>query len=262
MLNTFAKKQQNTLVEEICVSKLKIAAYQSSCNPLRVKRIVENFDKEQLQPIDVSFRDGEYWIVDGQHRVEGIKELKIKTILCRIHYGLSYEQEAKLYVSLNSPTNRRTPTTIHRVNAMVEARDPKILEIKHLVESNNFIFGKDQSKTVDKIIAIATLEFIHKNLGVTGLDRVLRLVNKTWGGIFEAVDKHVLMGVYLFVKHYNNDFTDKEFISKMNKTHPREIITNGKSNKQFSLSAYTPYGIAIWYQYNKGRSFKLPNRFE
>jgi hypothetical protein len=255
-------KNQMSLVETLPINCLKIAAYQSPCNPLRVKNIIRNFDDEQLQPIDVSYRNGSYWIVDGQHRVESLKQLSIPNISCRIHYGLTYTKEASLYVALNSPKNRRTPTAIHRANAQIEAGEEKILEIKKIVEQNGFILGTDQSKAINKMICVATLEFIHGQIGSLGLDRVVRLIRGCWYGIFEAMDKNILMGVYHFVKNYADDFKDQEFIKKLAGTSPREILADGKANRKYSMSAHTPYGLSILYHYNKGRSNKLPNRFE
>jgi len=257
---SFNKNQMN-LVETLSVNSLKIAAYQSPCNPLRVKRIVENFDEEQLQPIDVSFRDKHYWIVDGQHRTEALKEKGIPMVACRIHYGLTYQKEANLYVALNNPKNRRTPTAVNRANAQLEANDPAMMEIKRIVEENGFILGLDQSKAINKIVALATLETIHKQIGAAGLNRVLGLIHGAWYGKFEAMDKAVLMGVYLFVKHYQDDFKDRDFIDKLSKVHPRDIKMDGKSNKQYSQSTYTPYGISVLYYFNKNRIKKLPNKF-
>jgi hypothetical protein len=245
----------------LLISNLKTSKYQSPINYIRVKHIVTNFDDEQLQPIDVSYRNGQYYVIDGQHRVEALKQLKVQKIVCQVHCNLTYEQEAKLYYELNSPVNRRTPTTIHRWNALLEAKNPRALEIKQTVERNGFIFGLDQSKAANKIIALATLDVIYKNIGIFGLDRVLRLNRDSWPGIFEAVDKRILTGLYHFVKIYNEDFTDKEFIKRLSRTEPKIILREGQGVPSFSASAYTPYAMIIFKYYNKGCHNQLANKF-
>lgn len=257
----FNKKQQVTLVEILPINCLKIAQYQSPCNALRVKRIVDNYNEELLQPIDVSYRDYQYWIVDGQHRVEALKKKNIPNISCRIHHGLTYQKEANIYEALNNPKNRRTPRAVQRANARIEGGDPVMLEIKKIVESNGFELGLDEYKKINKIIAVTTLEKIYENIGPSGLNRVLYLIHGAWNGIYEAVDVALLQGLYLFVKNYNDDFKDKDFIDKMSRVSPKEIIADGKANKQYSRSTYTPYGLAIMYHFNKGKNKKLPNKF-
>jgi hypothetical protein len=249
------------ITKELPISALKSDKYQSPVNPLRVKRIKKNYVPQRMQTIDVSLRNGIYWIVDGQHRVAALKELGILTINCKIHLNLSYEEEANLYYELNSPKNRRTPTTIHCTNALLEAKDPMTTDIKRIAETNGFIFGMDQSKAIDKIVCHATLKKIYQGIGAIGLGRVLHLINATWGGIFEAVDSKLLMGLFAFVKFYDDDFTDKQFIKRLSKIQPSRVLSEGRSEIS-STGAYIPYAKVILKYYNKGCSIKLPtNRF-
>ena len=255
------KKYQEYLIDILPIKDLLIDKYQSSINPLRIKRIVRYFDKEQLQPIDVSLRDNKYYIVDGQHRVAALKMLSIKEVLAKVHFYLTYEKEAKLYYELNNPQSRRTPTTGHRWNALLEAKTPKHLDIKGIVASNGFELGLTQNKIPNKIIALAKLDLIYDRIGAEGLDRVLRLIKGSWDNILEAVDHHMLMGVFLFVKYYKDSFTDKDFVKKMRSVSPREIMINAKANRRYSQMAYTPYAKEILFQFNTHKSKKLPNLF-
>ena len=38
---------------------------------VRANKIARDFHKSELDPIHISYRDGKFWIVDGQHRVYG-----------------------------------------------------------------------------------------------------------------------------------------------------------------------------------------------
>ncbi|QEX37296.1 ParB/Srx family N-terminal domain-containing protein [Staphylococcus lugdunensis] len=56
-------------------------SYQSPVKENQVKRILKNFDKDSLDAITVNLRpNGFYYIIDGQHRVEVLKRLKISTV--------------------------------------------------------------------------------------------------------------------------------------------------------------------------------------
>lgn len=251
----------DSLYQTLPCNSIKLAPYQRKCDLLRVNKYAENFNQDLFEAIHVSFRDNQYWVIDGQHRLMLAKKLGMKTIVCQVHYGMSYEEEAKLFDLYNGNESSKA-TTIHaKINARIEYGDPATMEIKNIVESTGFIFGLDNSKAINKIIATSTLTFIHKQIGCEGLRRVLFLIKQSWDGIYEAVDKCMLMGVYLFVKNYVNDFKDSDFINKMQKVHPRTILNEGKSNKKYSKAAYTPYGIEVLFQYNKGRIHKLQSKF-
>jgi hypothetical protein len=240
---------------------LKLDKYQRACNIERAYGYVEKFNPNLFEAIHVSYRDGQYWVVDGQHRLIMAKKMGYKYILCQIHKGMTYEEEAKMFDELNG-TETSKPTTIHaRINARLEYSDPATVEIKRIVEESGFIFGMDNSKAVNKIICTSTLIFIYKQIGARGLGRVLYLIKGAWDGIYEAMDKCVLMGVYQFVKNYADEFKDSDFIQKMKKVSPRSILNEGKANKKYSKSAYTPYAIEVLYHYNKGRRYQLQSKF-
>lgn len=53
-------------------------SYQSPVKESQVKKIVKNFDPQKLHTIVVNKRnDGQFFVIDGQHRVEALKELGI-----------------------------------------------------------------------------------------------------------------------------------------------------------------------------------------
>jgi hypothetical protein len=238
--------------------------YQRELTISRVVSLASEWSWVSCGSLTVAKRgDESLWVVDGQHRVKLCELLGITHIECRIHSGLTYEKEAQLYLDLNNPRKKTTKTVQQKWNASIEANDKSVFEMKNAIIQNGFKYPENQSQEVNKILALDKIHIIYRNVGVNGLNRVLYLIKNTWDNIFEAVNSHVIMGVYLFVKNYGNDFENKDFIKKMSKIHPRDILLNGKSNKQFSASSsYTPYGIAIWYEFNKGRVHKLPNKFE
>ena len=60
-----------------------------------VDRLVREWDPRLLTPLVVSFRDGRYNLVDGQHRVCAMRKKnngKDVTVLCRVYRGMTYEQ--------------------------------------------------------------------------------------------------------------------------------------------------------------------------
>jgi hypothetical protein len=72
----------------------------------------------------------------------------------------------------------------------------------------------------------------------------------------------MIEGIGIFVKLYDKDFSNHEFINKLKEFDPVDNINVGKSNKMYSAGSGVPYAIAIWLSYNARRSTKrLKDKF-
>jgi len=47
--------------------------YQRPVNPKEVDRLIREWDERLLDPVTVSFRDGKFYVVDGQHRISAMQ---------------------------------------------------------------------------------------------------------------------------------------------------------------------------------------------
>ena len=77
--------------------------------PEDVDRLIAKWDDRLLTPLVVSFRDGKFNVVDGQHRIAAMRKMADGgnvTVPCLIYTGLTYEQEAELYFKLDQSKGR------------------------------------------------------------------------------------------------------------------------------------------------------------
>ena len=78
--------------------------YQRGVQRKRVEMIAADFNEYVANEPKVSFRNGKYYVVDGQHTIEGRilrnggKDLPI---LCKVYTGLTMEQEALFFAEQN-----------------------------------------------------------------------------------------------------------------------------------------------------------------
>ena len=81
--------------QKLSVNKLKTdMSYQSPVKDAQVKKIVKDFDPQKLHTIVVNRRDDmNFYIIDGQHRVEALKELSIPLVEATVHEGLTIQQD-------------------------------------------------------------------------------------------------------------------------------------------------------------------------
>ena len=65
-------------------------AYQRKLNTERVAKIVAGFNERIANEPKVSFRDGHYYVFDGQHTIVARKHMNGNNdlpILCKVYYG-------------------------------------------------------------------------------------------------------------------------------------------------------------------------------
>lgn len=97
--------------------------YQRELKSERVKRIVKSFDERIANEPKVSFRDGKYYVFDGQHTIDARKVMnggKDLPVLCKVYMGLDEKEEAMLFAKQTGESARLTPGI--RVRAEISQR--------------------------------------------------------------------------------------------------------------------------------------------
>ena len=240
--------------------------YQRPVKDSDVNKLLLEWDPRLLTPLVVSYRDGKYHLVDGQHRACVLRlknDGKDTAVLCQVYRGLTYEQEAELYYKLDRAKGHlRLP---HATKALLESgSDPELVEVNRLLEDAGFIWKLDKPAAKDfEIGSTRTVINAYRLLGGTSFSRMLLLLAKTWHGAPSSLKSYVLSGMALFVKTYETELKDATFIKRMSGVDPEEIIRRGKAD--FSTNnASLRYARVIWDKYNSqqrgGR--KLPYRFK
>ena len=78
--------------------------YQRGVERKRVELIARDFNEYIVCEPKVSFRNGRYYVMDGQHTIEGCILLnggEDRPILCKVYTGLTMEQETLLFAEQN-----------------------------------------------------------------------------------------------------------------------------------------------------------------
>jgi len=231
-----------------------------------VDKLVREWDPRLLTPLVVSYRDGRYNLVDGQHRVCAMRKKnngKDAMALCRVYRGMTYEQEAELYYKLDKAKGHLR--LAHATKALVESgSDAEVIEIKRLLEGAGFVWALDRpTKEPFEIEATRAVINAYRLLGGAAFSRMLELLAKAWRGTPTSLNASILSGMALFLKTYETELDDNIFIKRMSAVEPEEIIRRGKMDFSTNKAALR-YARVIWDKYNSqqrgGR--KLPYRFK
>lgn len=239
------------------------AKYQRPVDRKKIEKIISTYDEHKLGIIKVSFRDGKYWVYDGQHRLIVIKAINNgmdKIIPCEVHHGLTYEEEARLFAEQYDGATK--VDIMYQFNALYEAGNSEIKEIKEIAESEGFIINFTKYKGDFRIVAVSKLRDIYRRIGKDGLKTTLNLISRTWSGISSSLDKDILGGVSLFLSEYGDEVDSDTFIKNLSKVSPSEIKRNGKcdiSTKKTDLK----YAKQVFEAYNSGlrKKNKLEYKF-
>lgn len=227
--------------------------YQRAVSDKWVQDIVENFNRLAMPPIVVSWRDGKFWIVDGQHRTSAMKRRngdKDVIMPCYVVTGLTYEQEARLYRKLNFGVHRLGIADL--VRSDVESDENiDVTTIKQILTQNGieWVFSKGGVSTPNQVSASSSLLQAYHMLSLDDFTRMIRLIKKTWKGAPHSLGSYILLGMALFFEIYADEIDDKYFVEKFGKLSPEEIIAEGRADVNVR-DTKLKYAKAIWHRYN------------
>ena len=214
-------------------------------------------------PVIVSFRDGKFNVVDGQHHIEAMRKMaggKDVIVPCIIHTGMTYQEEADMYAALDTDKTPLTPRQYTK--ALLEAgSDARIIEIKRLVEEGGFIWALDEPTGLPfEIAPTRALINAYRLLGGTAFTRMLALMAGAWKGTPHSLRASMISGMALFLKTYETEVCDRSFIRSLSAISPDEIIRQGRVESSASLRL----ARVIWENYNAQQSSApvLPYRFK
>ena len=220
--------------------------YQRNLSMIHVKKAVENFDLNQVNPIKVSRRDGINYVFNGQHTAEIIAMIsgsRDTPVWCMIYDELEYSEEADIFA--NQMKNVKPLLPIEIFNANCEAGNNKELVIRGLVES--YDLKVSASSAPGCITAVGALESIFDKYGYDMLDHVLKLIIMTWEGEQKSFSANVMNGVARLLYAYGDSIQDSIFKDKLGEVSIKELTKLAKERRAGSFG----YAEAMLIFYNK-----------
>lgn len=120
-------------------------AYQRDVLPMKVKEITGSWSWAACGAIVVGERGGEFWVIDGQHRVLAAKRRSDITHLpCVVFKTEGVRQEAVAFLDLN--TGRKPVSSIGKFKAMIAAGDETACFVHKTLESLGVTMNQNAKK--------------------------------------------------------------------------------------------------------------------
>lgn len=193
-------------------------AYQRQIKADFVDDKIKNFDLLAVKPICVSFRDGNYNVVDGQHTIAILKGVGYKKAYCEIRTGLTFEDENKWFKDEETNGRKQSQTAI--LNARYfSGQDDELTDLVAYLSIVGYKLNlSNVSDTNGVIYATKAIEKIFNGMTRSDFSKYITLHNAAWNGDKKSLQEHILKGFSLFYNTYKDILDEQRFIKVFNKT--------------------------------------------
>lgn len=212
--NSSNKIQREARLQWVPIDKMRVSPLaQRDLKQARVDYIAANMDLEQLGNPTVSDRDGHFYIIDGQHRVEAYKvwtgeDWADQHLHCWVYTGLTEQDEAEKFLKLNDIL---VVGAMDRFTKGVQAGREVETDIDRIVRAQGLRVSADQ---IDGAVrAVGTLRRVYDRDGAEVLARTLGLIRDAYGT--PGLGASVIDGIGLLCGRYNGQFDDAKAIKQL-----------------------------------------------
>lgn len=227
-------------IAAVPVSLLRIdKSYQREPKGDSIQNLIKEWDMNSCDFLDVSFRDGNFYIIDGQHRYTAAKFLGVQTLPCVVRMGLTKNKEAIIFARQNRNVKKLYPYDTYKAN--VECGDtsyPEVridMEIDRICKVYNIEVKKVSAYTKgNKILRSLSRsrEIVSRN-GVDCFEWIIKTICLTnWENCSLSYSKEIisLLNNFYVENKDNLDRYENAVKNVMNGTTPMQLIAMSKAN--------------------------------
>lgn len=236
------------------------AEYQRKLQMGKVKQMVAEFNGIIVNPPKVSYRDGRYIVIDGQHTIVGLKTLNGGNdlpILCRVYVGLTKEEEALVFAQ---QTGASTPLSAGaKLRAKLVGQDAESHAFLAATEAAGLQLGTDHVRANRKIICVSTALKEFRQYGPDIYNEGLRAIAEAWDGDPDSLRPGIIQGVMRFIALYKDEYKYDRLVKRLATVYPMKLVRDADA---MSGAASYRYMMQVLKLYN-GCSKKnmLPVKF-
>ena len=212
MANNIARL--NSSIQNVALAKMRVSPNgQRALNPGWVDSIAAEFDPEMIGLPVLNLRKGYYYIIDGQHRVEGVKkwlgdDWQKQNVTCRVYVDLPERDEAIMFLTLN---RIKTVSAFDKFKVAVTGALSDEAAVKKAVESSGLHVARE--KEDGNVSCVSTLLKVYRRADANTVSRALRIAHESFG--HQGMTNQVIDGVAMVCERYNGELRDDEVIERL-----------------------------------------------
>ena len=236
--------------------------YQRDLFSPRAKEIASKFDERIANEPKVSYRDGKYYVFDGQHTIDARKVMnggEDLPVLCKVYMGMDEKEEAMLFSKQTGESARLTPGI--RVRAEVFAENGNSIAFLNANADLGIELDYDQERGYMRIGCINTALDAYQKFGEERYKEAMKIIVAAWGGVPDSFRTENIIGITRFVDRYHGSYIPHRLIERLSKVDPLTIPREGRA-VGVNLAGYKKFLYQVWCIYNgSGKKYSLPKKF-
>jgi len=175
-------------------------------------RIAANLDLDKIGYPIINHRDGNYWVLDGQHRLYALKQFGFDdsyVLDCEVYEGLSDGEMAEIFLGRQG----RAISPYDSFHVACTAGRQREAEVRRTVEANGLRIGR--VKEDHTIGAIGALCKVYDRSGPVVLGQTVRAIKNAFAGDPRSFCPEMIEGVGLVFNRYNGKTNERELASRL-----------------------------------------------
>lgn len=250
----------NNAIMSVPETTLFVPEYQRPLRTGFAKNERSSFNELALGVLTVIPKEnGQYAVIDGQHRLSLIREVKPGSLVkCNVVYGLTPSEEIELYKKLKTT---KPPTETDMFLADLANGERKNVEIVKMVEEHGFVLEYRTGKPHRKAKTIHGVKAISVAYSSRNLETMLMVISRAWPEDPQGTNFSVMMGLNIAInKGKEHNMVASRLIESLEKTTPGALLNKASNRKdQLGGGVHTHLARLVIEQYNKGlRTNKIP----
>jgi len=191
-----------------------IPVAQRDFNQSQAEEYAADFDLEALGYPVVNYRNGAFYIIDGQHRIAALKLIGWgdQSIQCECYADLTDGQMAELYLRR---ARRRKESAFDNFRIAITAGRAVECDVDRIVRAQGLRVSHDKAE--GSIAAVITLKSVYERAGGTNLAQTLRIIKNAYDGDGKAFNVSTIKGVSLVCQRYEGKFDEKALTDRLSK---------------------------------------------
>ena len=212
-------------MEVVNSADIDTTTYQRKIQKKKVDRIVAEFNERIANEPKLSYRDGIYYVFDGQHTIAARKQRndgKDLDIVCKVFYDMTEEEEALLFAAQTGVSSKPTPGITLRAKKIGNDAETlafiKVNEDLDIQPSYSDVHGKYRLRCIN------TARAEYSKIGEKQYREAMKVIVSAWKGRSASFVSEVIVAMCSFVNTYYGEYDRRKLIKKLSFTDPYDIV--------------------------------------
>lgn len=196
----------------------------------KINKIAREWDIQQCGMIIVSYRNGKFYIVDGQNRYLAAGMVGLDALPCQIFENLDIKGEARVFANQN--INKSNLSSFDLFKAELVAEDETALAVKAICDRYSISTKKSAASTTGTLKGLDITKRIYNNCGEEALEWIFNIIQDCgWHDVKGGYGSVIMAAIYNIFTNHNNELNsiNQRLIDILENTTPERIMAKASS---------------------------------